>query len=343
MLAARFVLIVAALTLACGPGGAAAPGSPAAGAGAAPQPSRPGEASAPAPVETPTTIRLGLVSVSWNSQLPIAIAQQEGYFREQGLVVEQQTVPSGGAVLLAMLMSGEIDMTSSGIEAQLAGIAAGAPSVIVGGVLDKVDYAVVGTRGMSGVDSLRGKLIGTTGPGTHSEFSTVESLRRLGLVRDRDYALRMVGSTAIRRAALSTGQIDAGPFSSGDRVGLEAEGYPVLLELGRVIPEFPFSVMAAHRGFAASHPDAIVGFLRAVAKAHDVIRQDKERAVELGKAAGLEGDPALQRRALDLTIDDYQIDVKKEGLAALMAAKEMPGTPEDFYDDRFVKRALTTR
>ena len=51
----------------------------------------------------------------------------------------------------------------------------------------------------------------------------------------------------------------------------------------------------------------------------------------------------MQRRALDLMIDDYQLDVNKAGLAALLAAKEIQGRPEDFYDDRFVKRALAAR
>ena len=50
---------------------------------------------------------------------------------------------------------------------------------------------------------------------------------------------------SLRLAALSTGQVQAVPLDPGDRFQAEADGFPVLLEIGRVIPEFPFSTLAA--------------------------------------------------------------------------------------------------
>jgi len=59
-------------------------------------------------------ITLGLVSVSWNTQLPPAIAQKAGFFKDEGLDVRLVTIASGGPVMMALLASGEADMVISG-------------------------------------------------------------------------------------------------------------------------------------------------------------------------------------------------------------------------------------
>src|SRR5262245_58306317 len=86
LLAPGVVLAVLALLAACAPRAAPAPAAGTPGVGAQP----PG---APEPV---TAIKLGMVSASWSSQLPVAIAQDLGFFRDEGVAIEQQTVPSGG-------------------------------------------------------------------------------------------------------------------------------------------------------------------------------------------------------------------------------------------------------
>jgi NitT/TauT family transport system substrate-binding protein len=288
-------------------------------------------------------VTLGLVSTSWNTQLPPAVAQRAGFFKEEGLEVRPVTIASGGPIMMALLSSGEADMVISGAVAILRGIASGAPAVIVGGQADKPDYALVGAKEMRSLSDLKGKVIGSTGAGSFSEFAVMESLRRNGFVRDRDYTLIPVGGTAVRVAALQTGKIHAAPLSSGERVRVEEEGFPVLLEIGKAIPEFPFTVVVATKKFATSNPDKVAGVLRALAKAIDLIRKDKDRAIELGKAHGLRGDVRVQRKALDYVADDFEIRVKKDHLAALLNVLGIRKGPEEFFDDTFLTRALPGR
>jgi ABC-type nitrate/sulfonate/bicarbonate transport system substrate-binding protein len=143
----------------------------------------------------------------------------------------------------------------------------------------------------------------------------------------------------VRLAALSAGQVQAVPLDPGDRFRAMDEGFPLLLELGKVIPEFPFSTLAASKTLVAAKPDSIVGVLRALARAQDYIREDLDRAVELGKAHGLGGEADVQRRALAYTADDLHVNLKRENLAALLAARGLSATTDTVFDDTFLRRA----
>jgi ABC-type nitrate/sulfonate/bicarbonate transport system substrate-binding protein len=285
-------------------------------------------------------ITLGLVSTSWNTQLPPAVAQRAGFYKEEGLEVRSVTIASGGPIMMALLSSGQAEMVIAGAVAMLRGIASGAPAVVVGGIVDKPDYALVGAKGMKSLSDLKGKVIGSTGAGSFSEFAVMESLRRNGLLRDRDYTLIPVGGTAVRVAALETNKIQAAPLSSGERVRVVQKGFPMLLEIGKTLPEYPFTILVATKKFAASSPDKIVGVLRALGKAADLIRKDKDRAVELGRIHGLRGEPEIQRKALDYVADDFEVHLKRENIAALLNAIGVKGAPEQFFNQTFLSRSL---
>ena len=294
----------------------------------------PEAASAP-----PTRLRMGFVSLSWSSQLPFAIADELRLFPRRGIEIEPQLVRSGGPVLVAMLLSGEIDGMISGIEAQLTSIAAGAPARIVGGMSDRSDYSLVGAHGLRSVDELRGQTVAVTGAGTYSEFATTKALRRLGLERDRDYALRSVGNTSLRLAALSTGQVQAVPLDPGDRFYAEGDGLPVLVELRDVIPEFPFSTLTIRQEIMTTHPAAIVGLVRAIGRAQDVIRQDVGPGRRVGGHPRPGRRPALQRKVMAYVAPDLHVSLKRENLVALMAARGLTDSPDTVFDDRFLRQA----
>lgn len=70
------------------------------------------------------------------------------------------TIASGGPIMMALLSSGQAEMVIAGAVAMLRGIASGAPAVVVGGIVDKPDYALVGAKGMKSLSDLKGKVIG---------------------------------------------------------------------------------------------------------------------------------------------------------------------------------------
>ena len=238
-------------------------------------------------------ITLGLSSVSWNTQLPPAIAQKAGFLKDEGLDVRMITIASGGPIMMALLSSGEADMVISGAVAILRGIASGAPAVIAGSLLGKPDYT-----------------------------------------------LFPAGGTAVRIAALRARKIDAAPLSSGERVSVEGDGFPVLLQIGKALPEFPFTVLAATKKFAGSHPEKVSAMLRALDRAIRLIREDKDKAIQIGKAYGLHGDPTAQRKALEYVAEDFEVALKKDHVSALLKVLEIRNSPEEFFDESYLIRSF---
>jgi ABC-type nitrate/sulfonate/bicarbonate transport system substrate-binding protein len=289
-------------------------------------------------------VTVALVSPSWNTGLPTAVARGAGFFKEEGLDVRPVTLSSSGAIMMALLMSGHADLVIAGAVAILRGIAQNAPVVVVGGHLNRMSYALMSAKGMKTVADLRGKTIGITGIGGMGEFTVVESLRRNGLIKDRDFTvLNIEGGPAARIAALKTNKVQAVPLTPGQRVQIESEGYPVLLDTRDSLPEIPSTIVASTREFTGSSPEKVARFLRALSRAMELIRKDKDRAIVIGRNQGLRGDVALERKALDYYADDLDIRLKKENIAALLKPIGISDPPQKYFDETFLTRAAALR
>jgi ABC-type nitrate/sulfonate/bicarbonate transport system substrate-binding protein len=286
-------------------------------------------------------ITVALVSPSWSTGLPTAVARGAGFFRNEGLEVRPVTLASSGPIMMALLMSGQAEMVIAGGVAILRGIARGAPVVVVGGHLSRMSYALIGAKGLKTVDDLKGKAIGITGIGGIGEFAVVESLKRNGLIKDRDFTLLNIeGGTAARMAALKAGKVHAVPVTPGQRVQAENDGFTILLDVRESLADLPSNIVASTKEFAKSNPDKTIRYLRALGRAVDLIRQDKDKAIALGKANGLRGDAPMERKALDYYVQDLDIRINKNNVEALLKLLDIADPPERFFDDTYLSRAL---
>lgn len=289
-------------------------------------------------------LTVALVSTSWNTSLPTAVARGMGYFAQEGLEVRPVTLASSGPIMMALLMSGQAQIVIAGGVAILRGIARGAPVVIIGGHLSRMSYALMGVKGYKSVSDLKGRIVGITGIGGLGEFAVTESLKRNGLIKDRDYTLLNIeGGTTARMAALRAGKVQAVPLTPGQRVQAEKEGLPVLLDTRDSLAEFPSTVVASTREFTAAHPDQAVRFLRAESKAMDFIQANKDKAIAMGKAQGLRGDLAVERKALDYYADDLEIKLTQSNIAALLKIVDSSEPTGKYFDETYLNQALGKR
>src|ERR1700675_2140111 len=124
-----------------------------------------GAITAPAHAQEKKNIRLVLVSLSWNSELPLRVAIAKGYFKEQGLGFEPIFI-RGGPGALAAMVSGDADFGSiGGAQAVMRARARGLDVSIIGSISNTTNYAVVGSKGIKTVRELKGKIVGVTGAG----------------------------------------------------------------------------------------------------------------------------------------------------------------------------------
>ncbi|MGH7874879.1 MAG: ABC transporter substrate-binding protein [Candidatus Binatia bacterium] len=293
-------------------------------------------------------ITLAYNSNALNIILPIVVAQELGFFAAEGLEVSAVYVRSGPTAMTA-LVSGSADYTSVGSTTVIQAIAKGVPALVIGNYIKQVNYVLMGAKGIADLNSLKGHVVGVTGAGGMTEFTTVESLARKGLRRDRDYKIQYSGNSPVRVGALEAKIIQAAPFSPVERVVLEQKGFPVILDMGQVIPEFPMSVLATSRRKTEANPVEVTALLRAFHRAMELIRSDKDRAIATAFKKNSRGDVSIERKALDYIADDYSVVITKENIQALITAAGVEeearklGGADKFFTAEMQIKALSRR
>jgi NitT/TauT family transport system substrate-binding protein len=296
----------------------------------------------------PGTLNVAYPSPSWNTSLPVSMAKQFGLFTAEGLDVRPVYV-RGGPVVMAALMGGDADFAVIAGVTAVASIHRGAEIVIVGGHTAYIDQVLVGAKGVTKLSDLKGKVIGVTGSGGVTELATVEALARNGLVRDRDYRILYSGNSPARVNALENGLIQAGAFSAIEKVLMEQKGYPLLLETGKSLPEFPFMVIVTSRQKIKSQPAEVSAFLRAVRYSMRFIQNSREKVIAAALQKDPNANPAVLRKSLDYTVDSFSIQLEKKNIQALANAAKLgvnvdtPGVLDKFFNDDFLTKVLASR
>lgn len=291
-------------------------------------------------------LRIVFVSLAWNAQLPFRIANSRGYFREQGLTVEQIFV-RGGPIAITSLVSGNIDFASiGGAQAAIRSKARGLDINIVASTSNYTNYTLIGSKENRRLEDLRGKIIGITGAGAFSDFTMRIYLKRNNIDPDKDVVLRAIGQTVVRAGALEKGLIAAAPFSAEDAVKLLDRGYPLIVNLNEAL-RVPQSVYVTRGDFLEKFPDTSKRFLKAVILGMQFAKYNKQEAIKLGFAAGLQGEPEIVHRAYDLFSPGYAADlsVAWDGIQIMLDEDHRAGvvdkkfTLDRVINDRILKQA----
>jgi NitT/TauT family transport system substrate-binding protein len=133
-----------------------------------------------------------------------------GFYREEGLDVEIQTV-SGASAALNLLASGRAQFTTHGAAGLLAGVGRGVP--MKGFICQIPDYFVsigVAEDGpIRTLDDLKGKIIGVSAVGGAPHFVIKSVLRKLGWNPDTDVQFLGVGTALPALDALRRNRVQA--------------------------------------------------------------------------------------------------------------------------------------
>ncbi|HEX2531195.1 MAG TPA: ABC transporter substrate-binding protein [Burkholderiaceae bacterium] len=143
--------------------------------------------------------------------LPLTVAEQLGYFKDEGLQVEISDF-AGGAKALQALVGGSADVVSGAYEHTINMQAKGQPIVafVLQGRAPQIVFGV-STKTMPNyktIADLKGKKIGVTAPGSSTNIMANFVLAKGGL-KPTDVSFIGVGASAGALSALRSGQIDA--------------------------------------------------------------------------------------------------------------------------------------
>jgi NitT/TauT family transport system substrate-binding protein len=300
----------------------------------------------PAQAQEKKNLRLVSVSLSWNNQLPYRIAIAKGFFQEQGLTVEQIFV-RGGPTAIAALVSGNVEFGSiGGAQAPIRSNARGLDLQILASLSNYTNYTLLGDKEAKGIEDLRGKIIGVTGAGAYSDFAIRIFLKRHNIDPDRDVTLRAIGGTALRAIALERGVINAAPFTAEDTIKLIDKGFPMIVNLNEAL-RIPQSVLVTRGDMLRKYPETSKRFLKAMILGMQVAKHNKQEAIKIGFATGLQGEPQVIERSYELFSPGYAADlsVAHDGIQIMLDEDQRAGlvdkkfTLDRVIDNRILKQA----
>jgi len=327
-------------------------------------PSPPAPASAPPPAVAPTaapaaaassappalaSMTVARAAVSPNVA-PLWLAEDLGFFTQQGLDVQETQLRTAAAVEAA-LVAKDIQLGLTGLAAALTARAGGSDVVITGGYLDAALAKLMVRPDVVEPTDLRGRTLGVQSIGGTVYIRGMLALQKLGLDAERDrIQVIQAGDDPTMTQALIAGAVDAVPISYTSAAVAEANGMHGwdLADLG--VPEIGQTAITTG-AIAREQADVIERFLKGLATGVHYLKSmradaaKRERALQLvaGKlgttpdAVAAEMDKLAEVARPNLTPDPAALTAVRAAVVA-----ETPAAAQvalgDILDRQFIQK-----
>ncbi|CAL9619337.1 hypothetical protein SUDANB121_05830 [Nocardiopsis dassonvillei] len=270
---------------------------------------------------------------------PLYVAEEQGYFEEEGVELGERPRLGTGAKLAAALTSGSIDV-AAGVLTDAFNLAENNPETQVTGSLVTEYYVdVVTSSDFDGapadapleerIRSLEGANIGITGPGSGTEALLIYLFEQVGLDAKTDATLVNLGavpSSAI--GALSSGQVDALAFfqPAGQMAQVQGVGDIYISPQRGDIPDLAGALhgtLFSTSGVLEEKGEQVEAFNRAIDRALEFIQTDPQGSADL-LSSYLEGtDPEAVEALTEILPAEYP--------ASSAVAEDAFGVAVDFH------------
>lgn len=220
--------------------------------------------------------------------VPLYVADVMGYFEEENLDIEIQTMKS--SAIMAAVIGGDMDIYPGTPAAALRAVSAGTDIRVFSAIVTQYASNVVlsGAKARElGIDenstveervaALKGLTIGVTGAGSGTHQLALYLLQQGGMNPDSDATIVFVGGSREVLAAFQRDRIDAFILSNptSDTAVRDHDGFLLFnMASGQVeeLQGYPYITLIARGEWLAEDPDRSVSFLRALGKALAAIK-----------------------------------------------------------------------
>jgi NitT/TauT family transport system substrate-binding protein len=293
--------------------------------------------------------------------LPLTVAEQLGYFKDEGLNVKISDFP-GGARALQAVVGGSADVVSGAYEHTISmqGKKQFFQAFVLQGRLPQIALGIATPKaaGYRSPKDLKGMKIGVSAPGSSTHNLVKQILTKGGLDPAKDVAIIGVGTGAGVIAALKSGQIDAVSNVDPVMTKLEQEQAVKIVADTRTVKgtnevwgaPLPAGCLYAPVEFVKKHPNTVQALTNAIVRADKwIARAGATDVAKVVPEAYLLGDRALYLFSYDKVKEAISPDGMisdagaKATLKALAAfdANIKPGEIKlgETYTNEFVKKA----
>jgi NitT/TauT family transport system substrate-binding protein len=213
--------------------------------------------------------------------LPWAVAIEKGYFKDEGIEIDQIIAGMGGGTTLRNMLASDLPYGEVATSAALAAIRSGLPLVIVNTASSHIgEIALVANpkSNIKKIPDLAGKKAGFTNPKSTSELLLRLALKEAGMAGK----VQMVstGGFGAGLTALDTGGIDAAPLTD-PILTLQPDRYRVIFSFADLIPRMSWLVGITTRDFAQKNPELLRKLIKVRRRAVDYIYNNRDDAIRI--------------------------------------------------------------
>jgi len=293
--------------------------------------------------------------------LPLTVAEQLGYFKDEGLTVKISDFP-GGARALQAVVGGSADVVSGAYEHTISmqGKKQYFQAFVLQGRLPQIALGIATAKAASykSPKDLKGLKIGVSAPGSSTHNLVKQILTKGGLDPNKDVSIIGVGTGAGVIAALQSGQIDAVSNVDPVMTKLEQEQAVKIVADTRTVKgtnevwgaSLPAGCLYAPVEFVKKHPNTVQALTNAIVRADKWIATAS--ATDVAKVvpeAYLLGDRALYLFSYNkvkeaISPDGMISDVGARATVKALAAFDSNIKPDEIklaetYTNEFVRKA----
>lgn len=228
-----------------------------------------------------TVLKVGMAGKDIKTACVI-LAKELGYYEEEGLDVQFETVSNLNDGVTALSMN-KLDVLPYGFVPSATFISQGTDVVIIGGTISEGSQAIVKAEDKDAFKNLKNfknKKIGFVRPET-GQMIMKDQLRQVGLDITKDVEfLPLDGFPAIAEA-IKKGELDVGFVNSNYGYVAKQMGLEVAFDVGDYSPNFVCCRQTASRDTVDNKRDALVSFEIANLRAYETYLNDKEKTVKV--------------------------------------------------------------
>src|SRR5262245_2270197 len=229
------------------------------------------------PLAAPAELLRVAISTKDFGYLPLFIGIRTGLFAQENL--EVQWIQVGSNVVVTAILAGEIDVAGVAGSSMRAA-ARGPPLKAMFFPYDKSLFVLMGAPGIKRVQDLKGKVVGTTGPGGTAELAASMVLQHHGMDPKKDVTFINIGGAETSIVAMRNGTIQARAFNPDAAFIMKKQGFTELGVLAAMGP-WPWAGYSTSEAHVANRRDKLKRWTRVMVKSLQFMITRKEETYKI--------------------------------------------------------------